>query len=67
MIPKQALARGYTTDKQDKEFLENIIDSRILEAAITWITLEFSPEDLYAKSILGAWAENNGYIKDELK
>jgi len=54
-----------TTHKQDRDFIEEIMPSSLLESAIGFIRDEFAPEDIFLKHELERWAEENGYIKKE--
>ncbi len=55
-------------------YLDNLIDRNIKENMyvdaddlIDMIANNFEPEDVFPDGILQEWAENNGYVKDELK
>ncbi len=55
-----------TTTRQDKEFLEDVISSTLLESAIDWITGNMAPDEVFHVSDLKTWAEENGYqLKEE--
>jgi hypothetical protein len=54
-----------TTDRQDKEFIANVISRTLLEDAIEWIKSNMTPEDVFDSSELSDWAESNGYVKDD--
>jgi hypothetical protein len=54
-----------TSAKQDRKFIDEIISTSLLEDAISWISKELSPEDVFKKDELVAWAEDNGFIKPE--
>lgn len=54
-----------TTDRQDKEFISNVISKTLLEDAIEWIKSNMTPEDVFNASELSDWAESNGFVKDE--
>lgn len=54
-----------TTCTQDKNFIDAVINSRMLEDAIEWIRHEFPPEAVFPKPELEAWAVENGYVKSE--
>jgi hypothetical protein len=53
-----------TTAKQDREFIETVIDSCLLEYSIQWIAKNLSPEDVFSEKDLQAWAEDAGYEAD---
>lgn len=56
-----------TTVKQDKDFLDSVIPSTLLDAAIDWINSNMSPDDVFSMKDLDDWAENNGYeLKGEM-
>jgi hypothetical protein len=50
-----------TSSTQDRNFLEEVIGARVLEAAMDWIAKEFSPEDVFDEGKLSDWALNNGF------
>lgn len=54
-----------TTDRQDKEFISNVISKTLLEDAIEWIKSNMTPEDVFEASELSDWATSNGFVKDE--
>jgi len=54
-----------TTARQDREFIEEVINQGLLEAAIEWIQNNLAPDEVFAEKQLTVWAEDNGYIKEE--
>ncbi len=59
------------TYNQETEFMERVIHENFnrgqlfFNDALNWITETFEPEEVFDKSRLEAWAEENGYIKEE--
>jgi hypothetical protein len=53
-----------TTTQQDKQFIEDMISSTLLEQAIAWIKDNFSPEDIFDEKELRQWAESSGYVEE---
>lgn len=49
-----------TTSKQDRNFLDEVVGSAILERAIEWIRKNMEPEDVFGTEVLQEWAENAG-------
>jgi|694.fasta_scaffold74944_4 hypothetical protein len=47
------------------EFLSKVISSDILEEAKIYVSILYTPEEVFDIEILNQWAENNGYILDE--
>lgn len=54
-----------TSTNQDKEFRDALVSTRMLEEAIDWIRSNLEPDDVFTQNSLEAWAENNGYVRDE--
>jgi len=58
-----------TTTTQNNDFIRNVIDGRLLEAAIEWISDNMEPEDVFGNARLEEWAkewaERNGYAKED--
>lgn len=54
------------TWRQDEGFIHDVLGSTILESAISWIINSFEPADIYPKDELAAWAEANGYVKEDV-
>tara|TARA_R110000824_G_scaffold526_1_gene3308 strand:+ start:1088 stop:1261 length:174 start_codon:yes stop_codon:yes gene_type:complete len=54
-----------TTHTQDKEFINSVIGSSLLEEAIQWIQSNMGPEDVFSEDDLADWAESNGYETSE--
>lgn len=48
-----------------KDFLNDYIPEYLLEDIIFWINSNLAPEDVFEKTYLDQWAENNDYIKEE--
>ncbi len=53
-----------TTAQQDREFIEDLIPSALLEEAIEWIGSNLNPADVFETKDLEEWAENNGYVEE---
>lgn len=47
-----------TTAKQDREFVESVISTSLLEESIDWIKSNLSPEEVYGEKELLEWARN---------
>jgi hypothetical protein len=54
-----------TTVSQDNNFLKAILPSDLLESSIDWISKNMEPSDVFSENELEAWAEANGYVKEE--
>ena len=54
-----------TTGFQDQKFLKDVIGTSLLDYAIAWIASELEPLDVFTKSDLEEWAEENGFEKKE--
>ena len=52
-----------TSIRQDKDFVEAVIDKYLLEASIEWIKSNLEPDEVFCKMDLESWAESNGYAK----
>jgi hypothetical protein len=55
-----------TTASQDQAFIESVIPAQLLEDCIGWISDRMSPEDVFSGSELSQWAEDNGYVKEDV-
>jgi hypothetical protein len=55
-----------TAASQDRAFIESVIPAQILEDCIGWISDKMSPEDVFSTAELGQWAEDNGYVTEEV-
>ena len=53
-----------TTTKQDQNFKDEVISSKLLEDAIAWIAKNMEPEDVFSESQLKEWAASNGFTED---
>lgn len=51
-----------TTAKQDRDFIADLINWRLLEEAIDWIARHMEPGDVFSEDQLAAWAKENGYV-----
>ena len=51
-----------TTVKQDRDFIDNLISSDMLELAIEWIRDNLEPEDVFTDEQLGQWAVDSDYL-----
>jgi len=54
-----------STGKQDRDFLEDVVGTLLLENAIDWISRNMEPEDVFSTQDLDRWAKNNGYVEEE--
>jgi len=54
-----------TTSKQDRDFIDKVISTTLLEESISYIKDNFAPEEVYSRKKLEEWATENGYSKDE--
>ncbi len=60
------MAYRATTDKQDREFLDDVIgDTFLYDDVLPWIEDNLKPDQVFDEDVLGAWAEKNGYTKRE--
>ncbi len=53
-----------TIGKQDREFMNEIMASDLLERSIEWIQKNLSPEDVFINHDLRIWAKDNGFIEE---
>lgn len=51
-----------TTVKEDREFLESIISTSLLEDAIDFIKDKYSAEEVYGRDVMEDWALENGFV-----
>jgi hypothetical protein len=51
--------------KEDEQFKESVISSKLLEDALDWISSNMEPEDVFDEKALEEWAEKNDYSKEE--
>ena len=54
-----------TSVSDDREFIQEVISSSLLEDAINFIKAKYTAEDIFGEEALKEWAEDNGYIKEE--
>jgi hypothetical protein len=54
-----------TSVAQDRDFINSIISSSLLEETIDYIKSNFSMEDIYGVEALEEWAKENDYIKED--
>lgn len=56
-----------TNGAQDNDFTKKIAESLNLDAiiAVEFVRNNFNPDDVFDESTLEAWAEANGYIKED--
>ena len=47
---------------QNREFVEHLMAGWPLDRAIDWIMTQLSPEDVFDKEALDAWAVEHGYV-----
>lgn len=53
------------TYNENKEFTESVINvAGLLDDAIDYIKSNLTPEDVFDKSDLENWAEENGYVEE---
>lgn len=53
-----------TTTKQDRNFLDEVFGSSMLEKAIEWIASNMEPEDVFSERQLKEWADAAGLVED---
>lgn len=53
------------TDRENREFVEAVMAPCPLDEAIVFIRRRISPEDVFDRNQLEAWALENGFSKDE--
>lgn len=51
-----------TSARQDREFIETLINSRLLEEAIEWISRNLEPEQVFSTEDLEKWARESGFV-----
>ena len=54
-----------TTSKQDRDFLESVISSSLLEDALSWIEENMEPADVFSEKVLEAWAVGRGMTLED--
>jgi len=54
-----------TSARQDSNFINEMFSTTLLEQAMQFIADNFEPEDIFEEDVMGQWAEDNGYIKEE--
>jgi hypothetical protein len=47
------------------EFLSKIISNDMLDEARSFVSENYSPEEVYDEMILEEWATNNGFVREE--
>ena len=53
-----------TTAKQDRNFLDEVIGSGVLEAAVEWIAKNMEPEDVFSQQQIRTSAQQNNEPQD---
>ena len=53
-----------TLSQQDKDFIDAVIPTDLLEEAIEWINRYMEPEEVFREDDLIAWAKDNGFVED---
>lgn len=53
-----------TTGKQDRDFINEMMASDLLERAIEWIQRNLNPEEVFKDHDLRTWARDNGFIEN---
>lgn len=53
-----------STTRQDQQLLSRLNAEDWLDTAMTFIGQEFSPEDVFSKAQLAAWAQENGWVRE---
>ena len=54
-----------TTTIEDQKFIADVLSTSLLEDSIQWLQDNLSPEDVFEKSVLTEWAEENGFVQEE--
>jgi predicted nucleic acid-binding Zn-ribbon protein len=55
-----------TTSKQDREFIETVVSSSLLDMSIGWIGSNLSPSDVFSNEALEQWAVDFSSLADEI-
>lgn len=55
-----------TTSKQDREFIETVVSSSLLDMSIGWIGSNLSPSDVFSNEALEQWAYCNSSLCNEV-
>ena len=53
-----------TTGKQNRDFMNEIMASDLLERSIEWIQKNLAPEDVFEEHDLTIWARDNRFIQE---
>lgn len=62
---KERSVRTFTVDR-NREFARDILSvDRLLDEVVDWIGVSLEPDDVFEDSALEAWAEDNGYVREE--
>ena len=54
-----------TTSRQDRDFLDSVISSSLLEDALFWIEKNMEPADVFSEKVLEAWAVRHGMTLED--
>jgi len=54
-----------TTSRQDRDFLDSVISSSLLEDALFWIEKNMEPADVFSEKVLEAWAVGHGMTLED--
>lgn len=70
VAPSMAVGAGdflnpMTSPQEEREFVEYLTVTPMLDAAIEWIGENLYPGDVFNKSKLEYWALNNGFVKED--
>ena len=53
-----------TTVKEDREFLESVISTSLLEDAIDFIKDKYPADEVYGRDVIEDWALDNGFVRE---
>ncbi len=51
--------------RTEQDFIETVLGSDILASTVEWIGYTLSPEEVFSKDDLEAWALENGFVEED--
>jgi len=51
--------------RDNKNFVNSVLGSNVLEDAVEWIKNNLQPDEVFTEDELGTWAYENGFLKEE--
>ena len=51
--------------RQEQDFIGTIIGSYVLQDAVDWIAHTLTPDEVFSKDDLEAWALENGFVEED--